>query len=284
MMQQEFNYSFNSCKQWGITLAISLLIHCGIIYYVVRTPLENHSPLLMSAVMLEFSDPPQSISIIEQVPIGPVQQMVKKTQLPEHQENQSLQDNLPSVEDHSPPEVKPEIVVKKQENQEIVKKVKPKKNVSHNKEQLIKKQRENKVKQAVIDKVESPYSNHLTTAPVDGNSQKIAAEFTSSSQGNSKQVTWNALVRSHLERYLRYPQQALNKKWRGRTMVRITIDPSGKVLAVSLHQSSGRAEFDHEAIANVKRASPLPKPPAHLISGQTLQFIVPINFDFDKYS
>ncbi|MDG6896325.1 cell envelope integrity protein TolA [Volucribacter amazonae] len=283
MNQQGLGCSTNNYKQWSITMLVSLLLHCLVIYYFIRTPLQPQSPLLMSAVMLEFSDPPQSISIVEQVPIGPVQQMVKKTQLPEHQENQAQQDNLPRVEEYSPPEVEPEIVVKKQENKETIEKAKTNKNVSHNKQQLIKKQRENKVKQAVIDKVESPHSNHLTTAPVEGNSQKIAAEFTSSSKGNAKQVTWNALVRSHLERYLRYPQQALNKKWRGRTMVRITIDPNGKVLTVSLHQSSGRSEFDHEAIANVKRASPLPKPPAHLVSGQTLQFIVPINFDYDKY-
>lgn len=55
------------------------------------------------------------------------------------------------------------------------------------------------------------------------------------------------------------------------------MDRAGHVLAVRLARSSGSASLDEEAQALVRRAEPLPPPPAEL-PGTTLTLDVPIRF------
>lgn len=95
---------------------------------------------------------------------------------------------------------------------------------------------------------------------------------------------WQKQVIIAIERKLQYPAQALTKKWGGKPQVRITIDPSGNVLSVTLAKSSGKTILDNEAIATAKRASPLPKPPSEIMQGSNQKsFVIPIRFDYKKY-
>lgn len=113
----------------------------------------------------------------------------------------------------------------------------------------------------------------------------------STSEGNQNpsnnqaiEQNWAAKVRLKLERTLDYPDEALSKKWGGKATVRISVNAQGKVLTVSLLKSSGKQSLDEEALATVRRASPLPKPPSDLIQGQaSYSFGVPITFDYKKH-
>jgi periplasmic protein TonB len=85
---------------------------------------------------------------------------------------------------------------------------------------------------------------------------------------------WQARLMAHLERRKRYPAGARARREQGIVHVRIRIDGSGNVLAVSLARSSGFRELDDEVLALVHRASPFPAPPP----GAAMDITAPVRF------
>ena len=61
---------------------------------------------------------------------------------------------------------------------------------------------------------------------------------------------------------LRYPEAARARGATGVATVSFALDAAGDVTAISLARSSGDGALDAEALAAVRRASPLPPPPA----------------------
>ena len=55
------------------------------------------------------------------------------------------------------------------------------------------------------------------------------------------------------------------------------MDRDGRVLGSWLERSSGAAALDEETLELIKRAEPLPKPPAE-VAGETVQLVVPVEF------
>jgi protein TonB len=88
-------------------------------------------------------------------------------------------------------------------------------------------------------------------------------------------ASWQRLLVAQLERHKRYPPQAQGKV--GEARLAFSIDRSGHVVASRIVHSSGSDALDQEALALVKRAAPLPPPPAG-ISDDQLLFVVPIRY------
>ena len=88
-------------------------------------------------------------------------------------------------------------------------------------------------------------------------------------------TNWQRLLVAQLERHKRYPPQAQGKVGEARLAFRI--DRSGHVLTSRIVRSSGSDALDQEALALVKRAAPLPLPPAGIPDDQ-LSFVVPIRY------
>jgi len=88
-------------------------------------------------------------------------------------------------------------------------------------------------------------------------------------------TNWQRLIVAQLERFKRYPPQAQGKVGEARLAFRI--DRSGHVLTSRIVRSSGSDALDQEALALVKRAAPLPPPPAGIPDDQ-LSFVVPIRY------
>jgi protein TonB len=63
----------------------------------------------------------------------------------------------------------------------------------------------------------------------------------------------------------------------GSVAVAFSIDRSGNVLDARIVQTSGSSHLDEEARAVVRRASPIPSPPAGL-PGSQLDLTLPIQF------
>ena len=61
--------------------------------------------------------------------------------------------------------------------------------------------------------------------------------------------------------FVRYPEAARERGATGVATVRFALDGAGAVTLADLAQSSGDDTLDDEAIAAVRRASPLPAPP-----------------------
>ena len=87
--------------------------------------------------------------------------------------------------------------------------------------------------------------------------------------------TWQRLLVAQLERHKRYPAHAGGKV--GETRLAFSIDRTGRVLTSRIVRSSGSEALDEEALALLKRAAPLPPPPAGL-SDEQLSFVVPIRY------
>lgn len=107
-------------------------------------------------------------------------------------------------------------------------------------------------------------------------SSRNAARQTSSGQlSGQAPAEWRSQLMAHLERRKRYPAGARSRGERGIAYVRFRIDDEGNVLAASLARSSGSVELDQEVLSLVRRASPVPTPPA----GVSRTITAPVRFD-----
>lgn len=89
--------------------------------------------------------------------------------------------------------------------------------------------------------------------------------------------TWQSLLLQRLEEFKRYPPLAQEDDEQGVAYLRFTMDRNGKVLSASIAKSSGYDDLDQEALALIRRAQPLPKPPPE-VPGDTITLTVPVRF------
>jgi protein TonB len=72
---------------------------------------------------------------------------------------------------------------------------------------------------------------------------------------------WEKALSSHLNRHKRYPDGARARNVQGSVTVIFSIDRDGNVLEAQIAKSSGSSHLDEEALAVLRRASPVPAPP-----------------------
>jgi len=90
---------------------------------------------------------------------------------------------------------------------------------------------------------------------------------------------WRSLLAAHIEHFKRYPAEARSRGEQGIAKVGFKIDHEGRLLSSRIVQSSGSATLDHETLAMLARAQPMPRPPEQ-ISDAELTFVVPVRFNF----
>ncbi|SPP65587.1 energy transducer TonB [Nitrospira lenta] len=86
-------------------------------------------------------------------------------------------------------------------------------------------------------------------------------------------------VQRRMEELKRYPAQAKMNHWEGKVVVEAVIRDDGEVIGVSIAESSGRAVLDQEAMAVMKKASPLTL--KHPLGKSQLTILVPISYRLD---
>jgi periplasmic protein TonB len=91
----------------------------------------------------------------------------------------------------------------------------------------------------------------------------------------SPAASWQQSLVAHLARFQRYPEDALGVE--GVVSVAFSINRQGKVVSSRIVKGSGSPLLDAEALDLIKRADPLPPPPAEIADSQLL-FLVPIRF------
>ena len=121
----------------------------------------------------------------------------------------------------------------------------------------------------------------LTTAPPRVDAQP-AASAAPPSPGRAPsvahvQASWQKRLIDHLNRHKRYPDAARSRRAQGIVVVAFRLDGSGRIVASHVTKSSGSQALDDEALAVLKRASPLPAPPEQ-IAGPMLDLVLPIQF------
>lgn len=90
-------------------------------------------------------------------------------------------------------------------------------------------------------------------------------------------MNWLQRLFSHIDQFKQYPRKAKRMGIQGMPKVEITMDRQGNVISVKLLSSSKNEALDTEALAMIKRAQPLPRPPKN-VKGNILVLKVPILF------
>ena len=65
-------------------------------------------------------------------------------------------------------------------------------------------------------------------------------------------------------------------------MVNFTIDAQGRILASEVKQSTARSSFDRDVQRQLRKASPVPPPPAKVLSGNRMTIDYPLNFTLTR--
>lgn len=117
-----------------------------------------------------------------------------------------------------------------------------------------------------------------TTAPPTAQTQRAdtaaAPSAGAAAASAASQANWRSSLMAHLNRFKRAPPGATS----GVVQVAFTIDRSGRVLSSRLVRGSGDSALDNEAVSMMRRASPVPAPPAS-VAGSSISFSVPVRFN-----
>lgn len=73
--------------------------------------------------------------------------------------------------------------------------------------------------------------------------------------------SWEGRVMAQLERFRRYPHAARARRIEGVVQMRVSVARDGRLLALSVEQSSGQPSLDQAALDTFRRAAPLPPVP-----------------------
>ncbi|WP_186416901.1 TonB family protein [Bosea sp. CS1GBMeth4] len=138
-------------------------------------------------------------------------------------------------------------------------------------------ERKDKPKPRIVER--KPAERRAREAVAPKPSEQRASAPSSAAQGTASQpmvstASWRGSLIAHLNRYKRFPAGASP----GTVQVAFAIDRSGNVLSSRVVGSSGDSALDGEAAAMIRRASPVPAPPAGVGGGGTVSLSVPVRF------
>ena len=91
------------------------------------------------------------------------------------------------------------------------------------------------------------------------------------------QATWENQILALLDRNKRYPRGSRARREEDVVYVRFSVNRRGEVLSAAVDRSKGFALLDREGLELLRRASPLPPPPAE-VQGSEVELIVPVQF------
>lgn len=244
-------------QKWGIASAIVLAAHGAIIGLLLRHPDFANADSGSPVVMMELAPTPASpISTPHDLAAGPVQlqqasEARVKTEV-EPPKEKKLDEPLPT-----PPQIP---------NAEVTLRIPVPPTLT------------TEVKTAALAQQASIAQPEATAPP-------SAAEQTPQAAAPAPGITpgppsivianWQRQLVVHLQKFKRYPQNARGAQ--GIVTVSFAIDRTGHVVESRILTSSGSEALDTEALANIKRADPLPLP-TNGIGESQLSFTLPIRY------
>ena len=126
---------------------------------------------------------------------------------------------------------------------------------------------------------EKPSDAPPTNAPTDKSAQP--APGPSPAQLAAK-ASWQSTLLGHLAKYKKYPPGAQARGKEGLNRLRFVVDGEGKVLSYELVGRSGNADLDRATLEMIRRAQPLPKPPADMLTNGSIEIVAPFVYSIDK--
>ncbi|TCK31355.1 outer membrane transport energization protein TonB [Ancylobacter aquaticus] len=283
LLRGNAGHRLREASGWVVCGAVVLAVHGGALGYMLTDPpiVAAEEP---AAIMIELAEMPVAPAA-EPVELPPGPQMVEA---PEEVQEETPPDPLAEeVEDTPPPEPPPveepvpEVSESPAETIEVPLPPRPPEPSEipppEKKPDPPKERPKPKPKPKEREKNNKPPAPRTSAAPSvqARDADRIAAPTSGASSSASRApANWRSRLMAHLNRHKRYPG---GEGGGGRAMVAFSINRSGQVLSAQLARSSGNPRFDEEAVAMLRRASPLPAPPPE-VGGSTIRFTVPVNF------
>ncbi|QIB35147.1 energy transducer TonB family protein [Ancylobacter pratisalsi] len=265
---------------WAVCGCVVLAAHGGALGYLLSKPPEVAADA-PAAIMIELAEMPVSPES-EPTETAPGPPMVEA---PEEVEEEVKPDPLAEVEDAPPPppmpeqEPLPEVAESPAPDIEVPLPPPPPlaSELTPPEKEIEKPKERPKQKPKPRKKSKKPPAPRTAAAPAldAARADRVAAPSQGASSSNSRAAaTWRSRLMAHLNRHKRFPA---GENGSGKARVAFTIDRSGRVIAARLVGSSGVSTFDQEAVAMIRRASPVPPPPPD-VGGSRISFTVPVDF------
>ncbi|GFM66314.1 energy transducer TonB [Pseudomonas cichorii] len=235
------------------SLLLVLAVHAIAVIVALRWPASQAIELPPAAMMVELAPLPELAP-------PPPPQVVQPPQPPAPEEEVPLPDLVEAP--------KPEIAVPKK-----VEKPKPK-------PQPPKPQKKPEPPQEK-PAAEKPVDTPPTTAPPE-KSAAPQAPPSPPSPPSTALPSWQSDLLRHLSKYKKYPEDARRRGMQGVARLRFVVDAEGNVLSYSIASTSGSPALDRATMEMIRRAQPLPKPPAETLNNGTIEILAPFVYSLDK--
>lgn len=126
---------------------------------------------------------------------------------------------------------------------------------------------------------EKPAETQPTQAPTEKSAQP--APGPSPAQMAAK-ASWQNTLLAHLGKYKKYPASAQARGKEGLNRLRFVVDAEGNVLSFELVGRSGNADLDRATLEMIRRAQPLPKPPADMLNNGSIEIVAPFVYSLER--
>ena len=241
---KKFSFSrWPEAARWGACFALAVAFHAaGAAALFARWSEDSNLVAGTAVVMVDLAPVAVSPNITTDVAPGPLQQEAE----PEPQPEKPIE----KVELPPDPQAEPVVAVTPPPKLEPPKEKKPKQKHAS-----------------------------LASAPTraDPQADRPAAPMPGLSSRNSDALpNWKTQLVAKLERSKRYPSEARGDQ--GIAQLAFSVDRQGGVHNARIVRSSGSSVLDHETLALVQRAQPLPPPPPE-VQGAQIPISVPIRYN-----
>lgn len=273
---------------WSGAAAFVLAAHLAGVWYLNRVPaMEAPSLDAAPAIMMELAPmvvAPEAVlnemaEVVESTPAEEVEEVVEEIDPVEEPVLEEVAEEEPvateEIAEAEPVETLEDVVEELEELPlpEVAMAV-PQRRPAPEKPKPIEKPVEKKVEKKKVEKKQPKPQIAATKSANDAQATAAPRVAKTAAGSGMSPARWQSRVNAHLNRYKRYPRGARGV---GIATVSFTINPGGEVLAVSLARSSGDPAFDNAAVELVRRASPVPAPPADLAKSR-MSLAVPIRY------
>ncbi|WP_411391023.1 TonB family protein [Pseudomonas sp. MPB23] len=124
-----------------------------------------------------------------------------------------------------------------------------------------------------------PSETPPTHAPAEKSAQPAPGP---SPQQVAAKASWEGALLAHLQKYKKYPPGAQARGKEGLNRLRFVVDAEGNVLSYELVGRSGNADLDRATLDMIRRAQPLPKPPADMVKSGSIEIVAPFVYNIEK--
>jgi len=118
-----------------------------------------------------------------------------------------------------------------------------------------------------------------TQAPAEKSAQPVPGP---SPQQIAAKASWEGTLLAHLQKYKKYPPGAQARGKEGLNRLKFVVDADGNVLSYELVGRSGNSDLDRATLDMIRRAQPLPKPPADMLKGGSIEIVAPFVYNIEK--